>query len=213
MSEAVGSPTHVELDGNHRVMRQSAVFIDRDGVLNRTVADPGSGLGESPLSVADVELVDGAGRAIGRLREAGWLVICVTNQPAAAKGSVDVNDLWEIHERVRALLADTGGAFDGERICLHHPEGVVPELSGVCDCRKPAPGMLLDAAEEYGIDLAHSWMIGDTDSDMQTGESAGVRTVLVTTKETEHKRSGRTCADVVVPNVVDAVTAILAFEP
>ena len=195
------------------MIRQSAVFIDHDGVLNRAVADPSSGLGESPLSVADVELVAGAGKAIGQLREAGWLVICVTNQPAAAKGSVDFNDLREIHERVRALLTETGGAFDGERICLHHPEGVVPEFSGVCDCRKPAPGMLLDAADEYGIDLGQSWMIGDTDADWQAGKSAGVRTVLVTTRETEHRRSGRICADIVVPNVVDAVTAILAIEP
>src|SRR5664280_2188977 len=111
------------------LIRQRAVFVDRDGVLNHAVADPNSGLGESPLSVTDVKLVTGAGRAIRQLREAGWLVICVTNQPAAAKGYVDLSKLREIHERVRALLAETGGDFDWERICLHHPEGVDPDFT------------------------------------------------------------------------------------
>ena len=147
-----------------------AVFVDRDGVLNNVVADPQTGLGESPLSIADVSIIVGAGSGLARLREAEWFVVCVTNQPAAAKGSITVTTLLEIHKRILSLLEKEGGTIDGERICLHHPEGTIPELSGACVCRKPAPGMLIDSAAEYGIDLKRSWMIGDTDADIEAGE-------------------------------------------
>ena len=192
---------------------QPAVFVDRDGVLNHLVMDPTSGFAESPLRTADVAIVAGAGSAIARLRAAGWLVVCVTNQPAAAKGSVDLSTLQEIHERVRSLLATEGGHFDGERICLHHPKGIVAELSGVCKCRKPEPGMLLDSATEYGIDLSRSWMIGDTDADVNAGRAAGVRTVLVNAYGSEFKRSAYVDSDLVVANICDAVDAILAKAP
>jgi D-glycero-D-manno-heptose 1,7-bisphosphate phosphatase len=187
-----------------------AVFIDRDGVLNQVVADPDSGLGESPLSLSDVAIVEGAGRQIARLRDADWFVVCVTNQPSAAKGTLAMRSVLEIHERIRSLLAEEGGAFDGERICFHHPEGIVAELTGVCRCRKPEPGMLIDAATEYGLDLGQSWMLGDTDADVLAGLAAGVRQVLVKTKGTEHKRSNTVKADIEVLNLTDAITAILA---
>lgn len=189
-----------------------AVFLDRDGILNHAVTDSVSGFAESPLTLADVQLVEGAGREIARLRAADWFVVCITNQPAAAKGTIDLGLLGEIHQRVLALLAAEGGQLDGERVCWHHPDGTVPALSGSCDCRKPKPGMLIDAATEYGIDLSRSWMIGDTDTDVQAGSAAGVRTVLVTTKETAHKRSGRIGADVVVATFTEAVTAVLAHR-
>jgi D-glycero-D-manno-heptose 1,7-bisphosphate phosphatase len=137
----------------------------------------------------------------------------VTNQPAVAKGSMDLGTLLEIHERVRTLLASEGGHFDGERICLHHPEGIVAELTGVCKCRKPEPGMLLDSAAEYGIDLSRSWIIGDTDADVHAGRAAGVRTVLVKADGSEHKRSGDVESDLVVANIGDGVNAILDEEP
>ena len=189
-----------------------AVFVDRDGVLNHVVVDLGSGVGESPLNPEDVEIVDGAGFQIGRLRAAGWLVVCVTNQPAAAKGTIELDVLLDIHDLVCSLLARDGGMFDGQRICLHHPEGVIKELSGACGCRKPAPGMLVDAAREYGIDLSRSWMIGDTDDDVRAGRAAGVRTILVTTNETQHKRTGRDEPDVTVPDISAAVDEILTTD-
>jgi D-glycero-D-manno-heptose 1,7-bisphosphate phosphatase len=189
-----------------------AVFVDRDGVVNQVVPDPQSGLGESPLRVADVELIPGAGTALAQLREAGWLVVCVTNQPAAAKGSIRLSGLMKIHEHILTLLAEEKGVFDGVRMCLHHPDGVVGEFSGVCACRKPQPGMLLEAAAEYGIDLARSWMIGDTDADVLAGRAVGVRTVLVSTEGTAHKRSGSVRADVVAENIGDAAAKILAGD-
>lgn len=190
-----------------------AVFLDRDGVLNEVVLAPGSDRGESPLSVGDVRLVPGAGRDVRRLQDAGWLVVCVTNQPAAAKGEASMEDLAAVQDRIRALVAAHGGRFDAERICLHHPDGVVPELSGPCGCRKPAPGMLLSSAAELGIDLGESWIVGDTDTDMEAGLAAGVRTALVCTPATRHKRSGELGAHVLVSSLAEAVDAIVSDTP
>ncbi len=193
--------------------RVGAVFMDRDGVVNELVVDPRSGRSESPLSVEDVSIYPGAPKQIARLRDAGWFVVCVTNQPSAAKGSILLETLRAIHSEVRSQLAAEGGDFDADRICLHHPEGTVAALGAVCDCRKPQPGMLFDAAAEYDIDLGRSWMIGDTDADVQAGRAAGVRTVLVETTGSAHKRSTPDEADVVVAELGEAVDAILSIDP
>jgi len=188
--------------------RRRAAFLDRDGVINRVVPDPVSGLPESPLSPDVIELVPGVARAIRRLRDRGWIVVCVTNQPAAAKGRISVADVLEIHGMVAALLAREGAAWDGSRICLHHPDGVVPELALECQCRKPRPGMLVDAASEYNIDMSSSWMIGDTDADVGVGRAAGVRTVLVANPDSSHKRSDGLTPDSVVRDLVHAVSVL-----
>ncbi len=120
--------------------------------------------------------------------------MCVSNQPAAAKGVVTVEQLLAVHRRVVELLALQGAALAGCRLCLHHPEGVVPELSGPCACRKPAPGMLLDAARALGIELGISWMVGDTDADVQAGRAAGCGTLLIEYAGSAHKRSSRSSA-------------------
>jgi len=186
------------------VSLRPAIFLDRDGVLNELVPDPISGEGESPLRVADVRLIDGAAAAAARLRAAGFVLAGVTNQPAAAKGTLGIEALQAIHARVLELLADEGVVLDGWRICLHHPEGQVEALSGPCDCRKPAPGMLLDLAGELSIDLPRSWMVGDTDTDVLAGRAAGCRTVLVTHRLSAHKRSDTMAADLEVSNLNEA---------
>jgi D-glycero-D-manno-heptose 1,7-bisphosphate phosphatase len=165
-----------------------AVFLDRDGVLNELVVDLFSGAGESPLAVADVRLVAGAAAAAHALARMGFTLICVSNQPAAAKGRVSVEQLLAVHERVLELLACEGVRLDASRLCLHHPDGVLPELSGPCACRKPAPGMLLDAARALDIDLGASWMVGDTDADIRAGRAADCRTLLIEHHGSIHKR-------------------------
>jgi D-glycero-D-manno-heptose 1,7-bisphosphate phosphatase len=177
------------------VSGRRAAFLDRDGVVNQLVPDPDSGRPESPLRPGEVHLIPRAAEALKRLATAGWLLICVTNQPAAAKGKVSVATLHEVHARVLELLDREGVHFDASRLCLHHPEAVVAELSGPCDCRKPAPGMLLDAGRELGVDFAASWMIGDTDSDVVAGHSAGCQTVLVQHQGSKHKRGGDVVPD------------------
>ncbi len=166
-----------------------AVFLDRDGVLNELVPDPDSGEPESPLCVEDVRLLAGAPAAVGRLVRAGFALACVSNQPAAAKGLVTIEELLAVHRRVLDLLAAAGVALETSRLCLHHPRGVVPGLSGQCACRKPAPGMLLNVAAALGVDLEASWMVGDTDADVGAGRAAGCGTVLIEHPDSKHKRS------------------------
>ena len=107
---------------------RAATFLDRDGVLNELVVDPRSGLAESPLEVEDVRLIPGAAAAAGRLTQAGYALVCVSNQPAAAKGRVSLAQLCAVHSRVTDLLAEEGVVLDASRLCVHHAHGVVPEL-------------------------------------------------------------------------------------
>jgi histidinol-phosphate phosphatase family protein len=165
-----------------------AVFVDRDGTINELVPDARTGLPESPLSPRDVRLLDGAAAALRDLAAAGWLLVGVSNQPAAAKETATVDQLEAVQRRVLELLAVEGVRFDDFRLCLHHPDGSDPLLGGQCDCRKPRPGMLVDASALLGIDLGSSWMIGDTDSDVMAGRAAGCRTVLLKHEPSAHKR-------------------------
>ncbi len=187
----------------------AAAFVDRDGVLNELVPDPVSGLPESPLRAADVALVPGAAGALRRLVEAGWRLIGVSNQPAAAKGAVSLAELVAVQDRVAELLAGEGVVFDDFQLCLHHPEGVVPDLARSCECRKPAPGMLLTASERLRLDLSRSWMIGDTDADVAAGRAAGCATILVEYRGSAHKRSGLAEPDHVAGDLASATEIVL----
>jgi D-glycero-D-manno-heptose 1,7-bisphosphate phosphatase len=115
--------------------------------------------------------------------------------------------LEEVHRRVLDLLSAEGVELDAWRMCLHHPEGVVPELTGSCECRKPEPGMLLDAGRELGVDMAGSWMVGDTDADVQAGAAAGCRTVLVENPASAHKR-GHARPDALARDLAHASTLL-----
>jgi len=189
--------------------RRRAAFLDRDGVLNALVPDPRSGQAESPLHVRDVRLLPGVATAAKRLAAADFALVGVSNQPAAAKGTIALEELLEVQARVLELLAAEGVAFDDFRLCLHHPEAVSADLRGPCACRKPAPGMLLEAASELELDLASSWMIGDTDSDIAAGRAAGCRTALVENPGSAHKRGGGETADLVAADLPAAAESIV----
>lgn len=191
---------------------RAAVFLDRDGVLNELVPDRESALAESPLSPHDVRLAAGVAAAARRLREGGYALVGVTNQPAAAKGRVALSRLEEVQARVAELLAADGVELDAWRMCLHHPDGVVAELSGPCDCRKPAPGMLVDAARELDLDLERSWMVGDTDADVEAGRAAGCRTALILNAASAHKRSKEAGADLEGPDLAHVSFLVLGFS-
>jgi D-glycero-D-manno-heptose 1,7-bisphosphate phosphatase len=186
-----------------------AIFLDRDGTLNELVPDPVSGQPESPLHVGDVKLIPGAAQAAKRLSDAGWRLIGVSNQPAAAKGTVSLAELGQVQARVLKLTAGFGVEFDDFLVCHHHPNGVVIELSGECECRKPKPGLLLKAAAQHGIDLSASWMIGDTDADVLAGQAAGCHTVLLEHPASSHKRGGLVNPTAIAGNLADAASRIL----
>jgi D-glycero-D-manno-heptose 1,7-bisphosphate phosphatase len=192
-------------------MSSAAAFVDRDGVINELVPDPATGASESPLRIEDVALIPGAASALRRLADAGLLLVGVSNQPAAAKGTVSIEQLEAVHSRVVELLSGDGVRFDDFRLCLHHPDGIVAGLSGKCDCRKPAPGMLLDAAKALGIDLPASWMIGDTDADVVAGKAAGCHTLLLLNRDSAHKQGGAE-PDAVASNLADAADLLLLFR-
>ena len=153
-------------------MKQKAVFLDRDGTVNKYVG--------FLRNIDDLELIPGAARAIRKINEAGMLAIVVTNQPVIARGEVTYAQMEEIHNKLETLLGEEGAYLDGIYYCPHHPHGGYPgEVSSLkfdCDCRKPKPGLLLKAAEDFNIDLGSSWMIGDGESDVAAGKAAGCRT-------------------------------------
>jgi D,D-heptose 1,7-bisphosphate phosphatase len=162
--------------------RQKAIFLDRDGVIN---VDNPAGV----LKAADFRLLPGVAEAIRRINKSEYLCIVVTNQPFIAKGQMSPADLEAVHARMDSLLGEAGAFVDATYFCPHHPEkgwpGEVPELKIACDCRKPAPGMLKEAAQDLNIDLAASWIIGDRLSDLAAGQAAGCRdSILVGHTET-----------------------------
>lgn len=187
-----------------------AVFLDRDGVLNALVPDPRSGRHESPYDPADVQLLPGVPEALNALRADGRLLCVVSNQPAAAKGTVSLARLRSVDLAVRSELNREGLVLDGWRVCIHHPEGVVAQLTQSCACRKPEPGMLLDLARELDLSLPDSWIVGDSDRDVEAGRAAGCRTALVETVGSEHRRHGRASADAVYPDLASAARGILS---
>ncbi len=150
-------------------MANRAVFVDRDGTL---IEDPGY------LSdPAGVRLLPGAAEAIASLKQAGYKIVVVTNQSGVARGLFTERTLEEIHMELRRLLAEQNAALDGIYYCPHHPEGIVRGYIRESEERKPSPGMLLRAARELDIDLSASWMVGDSEADVEAGRRAGCRTI------------------------------------
>ena len=148
-----------------------AVFVDRDGVLIREV--------DHLTSASQIDILPGVPESLRRLRDAGWVIVVVTNQSVVARGMVTEEGLREIHHALEAQLTARRAALDAIYYCPHHPEGAVAAYRVVCDCRKPLPGLLLRAAADLGIDLPGSVMVGDAMSDIEAGRRAGCRTVLL----------------------------------
>jgi D-glycero-D-manno-heptose 1,7-bisphosphate phosphatase len=150
-----------------------ALFVDRDGVLIEEL---------NYLSrPSQVRLLDGAAEAIARLNRLAVPVVVVTNQGGVAHGYFPETRIAEVHARLDVLLAGHGARVDGYEYCPHHPDAAIAEYRKLCDCRKPAPGMLLRAARNGGLDLGRSWLVGDKLSDLEAGLQAGCREVLVRT--------------------------------
>ena len=157
--------------------QQRAIFLDRDGTVNRK-----NGL---VYQEKQFELEDGVIEVIRKINQSGYLAILVTNQPVVARGLCSIEDVENIHKKLETLLGQEGVYLDEIRFCPHHPDKGYPEENPdykiLCHCRKPDIGMIEDCVERYNINLADSWMIGDTTVDIQTGKNAGTHTALVLT--------------------------------
>lgn len=155
--------------------KQKAIFLDRDGTINKYVG--------FLRDIRDFELLPHACEAIKQINESEYLAIVVTNQPVIARGEVTFDELEMIHNKMETLLGKEGAYLNAIYYCPHHPdsgfEGEVKELKIDCECRKPKPGMLLRAAKDLNIDLGSSYMIGDSDNDMKAGEAAGCKTIKI----------------------------------
>ncbi|MEN6494375.1 MAG: HAD family hydrolase [Thermoguttaceae bacterium] len=157
---------------------RAAIFLDRDGVL---VEDNGI-----LTEATQLRLLEGVGPSLWRFRNAGFLLVVVTNQSVVARGMLAEAELDAIHAELQRMLKASGGpALDAIYFCPHHPEATVPDYRVTCDCRKPRPGLLLRAAEDLGIDLAASFMLGDRMTDVIAGARAGCRTVLVESPQSQ----------------------------
>lgn len=168
-----------KVEGKNLKNKQKAVFLDRDGTINKYVG--------FLRNIDDFELIDGVAEAIKRINESGYLAIVVTNQPVIARGEVSFDELEQIHNKMETLLGKAGAYVDAIYYCPHHPdkgyEGERSELKFDCECRKPKPGMILKAAEDFNIELSQSWMVGDGENDVNAGINAGCKTALVCSKE------------------------------
>ncbi|MDE7083207.1 MAG: HAD-IIIA family hydrolase [Clostridia bacterium] len=155
--------------------KQKAIFLDRDGTINKYVG--------FLKSADDFALIDGVSEAVKRINSSGYLAIVITNQPVIARGEVTYGELEEIHNKMETLLGQDGAYLDAIYFCPHHPhkgyEGEVPELKFDCNCRKPKPGMIFEAAKDFNVDLLKSWMIGDGENDVLCGINAGCKTAFI----------------------------------
>jgi len=169
-----------------------AVFLDRDGVINRKADAPGY-----ITRWEQMHILPGVAEAISLLHSADYRVLMVTNQRCVAKGLISIADLGHLHERLLTTLAQSGAIIDAIYFCPH-------DIEPPCSCRKPAPGMLLEAAREHGIALSQSWMVGDSDSDIEAGKRAGCKTGQIWGGQAQ-----LSSADLTAPSLIELTHKIL----
>ena len=188
--------------------KQKAVFLDRDGTINRYVG--------FLRNIDDFGLLPGVAEAVRLINSSGYLCIVATNQPVIARGEVTVEELDTIHNKMETLLGLEGAYIDALYYCPHHPdkgfEGEIPELKIHCDCRKPQPGMLIQAANDYNISLEDSWMIGDGTNDVECGINAGCHTAYICSSSGEKDDRVAEKADFTGSSLLDIVKMILKMN-
>ncbi len=186
-------------------MSEKAVFLDRDNTL---IEDPGY-----MNSPTQIKLISGAVEALAELKKMGYKLVIVTNQSAIARGLVTVEVLDQIHQKLIQIFAQKGAYIDKIYYCPYHPDGVIPEYSKESELRKPNPGMILTAAEEMGIDLSRSWMVGDSYRDVIAGKAAGCMTIMINSPATKsYKKPQDPVPDEQAVNIKEAVNIIKMYD-
>ena len=193
------------MDGGLTVKRP-AVFIDRDGTLIRDL--------HFLSRPEQIEFLPGSLEALRLLQDAGWVRILVSNQSGVARGHFGLKEVEAVHHALEALLEGEGLSLDGIYFCPHHPEGIVPEFTRRCDCRKPQPGMIDRATRDLDLDLDGSWIVGDKPDDVRLSENRTLRPILVRTgygRESAAELAGYPGLFVAV-DLLDAIRHILKEE-
>ena len=159
--------------------KSRAVFLDRDGVINEIIFDREMGIIETPFTVKQFRLKQGAAQAIRQINRLGLKAVVVSNQPGVAMRHFSRKTLTAITQKMRADLKKEGASLDAVYYCLHHPTKGIGALKRKCACRKPKAGLLKQAARDLNIDLRKSYMVGDSIFDVQAGRRAGCKTFLI----------------------------------
>lgn len=184
---------------------QKAVFLDRDGTINKYVG--------FLRKTSEFELLPGVTEAIKKINQSGYLTIVITNQPVIARGEVGISELQLIHNKMETLLGAEGAYIDGLYYCPHHPDrgfkGEIINLKIECNCRKPKPGMILKAAEDFNIDLENSWMVGDDKNDVLAGRAAGCHTARISSSPSDFDESA--IPDLTVRNLKEFVERTINY--
>jgi D-glycero-D-manno-heptose 1,7-bisphosphate phosphatase len=195
--------------GIDAVTLRPAIFLDRDGVINRNVLDPATGEYGAPLTADKFQLAPRAIEGLLALQLADFPLFLISNQPNYAKGKSTLEDLAAIHRKMQEELDAEGISFADFYYCHHHPLGGVAGYSGPCECRKPSPYFLYKAKEEHGVSLEGSWMIGDRVTDIECGVCAGLRTIRIDEDHPAQRRPGEIKANFEATDLAGAARIIL----
>ena len=189
-------------------VKRKAVFLDRDGTINKT-----SGYISSP---DDLELLDDAATAVGFLNKSPYLAVCITNQPVISRGECSIDGMQKIHSKLDYLLGKGGAYLDKLYFCPHHPDsgfkGEIEHLKVVCDCRKPNPGLFHLAGKELNISLTDSWIIGDRTADIASAKNFGGFSALVLSGDAGQDYKYQSRPNIVALNIYAAVDFILNYS-
>lgn len=192
-----------------------AVFLDRDGVVNELIYYPEQGIIDSPFTVDQFTFRPGVGQAVRLLNQKELKVIVVSNQPGVAKNHFNLDTLRKMDAKMTMELGAQGATVDGIYYCPHHPEGENAGYRMVCTCRKPQPGLLLQAAKEFALDLSQCYMVGDSLTDIKAGKNAGCKTLLIGKMKCElcHLMDDEGIRpDAIVGSLVEAVKTVSKWE-
>jgi D-glycero-D-manno-heptose 1,7-bisphosphate phosphatase len=171
-----------------------AVFLDRDGVINPLIYNPDTSEYESPHYPEDFSIYPYVIKSLKLIKGSGYKIILVSNQRSYAKGKTSLENIKAIEELLKDFSTENGGLIDEYYYCYHHPNGVMPEYTVSCRCRKPDTLFLEEAVKKFDLDITNSYFIGDQDTDIQCGKAMGVKTIKINNKHTIHK-SGKEMPD------------------
>lgn len=189
---------------------KKAIFLDRDGTINKLKFNQDLNELEPPHCPEDFEMIEGAVEAIKNLQRNDFLLFVISNQPDHAKGKTTIDKLQDVHKEFERQLEASGIEISGFYYCYHHPNGIVEDYSFDCDCRKPKPYFANKVIDEYNINRTASWFVGDRESDIICGKLAGLNTAFLT--EGQEKLKAELNEDINASNLLEAVEGILKYN-
>ena len=187
---------------------QKAVFLDRDGVINPLVYNKNTSEYESPHYPEDFSIYIYVPRALRLIKEHGYKIILISNQPSYAKGKTTLENIKKIEELLKEYSTENGTLIDEYYYCYHHPNGIVPEYAVPCQCRKPGVLFLENAVEKFDLDIKNCFFIGDQDSDIKCGKTMGCKTIKINNKHSMSKGSKEE-PDCFAANLYEAAVKII----